>query len=182
MEIIETGFKDLIVIKPLVHADNRGYFFESFNHDDFHKAGINFTPVQDNESKSSKGVIRGLHYQLSPHQQAKLVRVVQGKIFDVALDLRRSSPTFGKWYGIELDSDGKSQLFIPGGFAHGFSVLSDIAIIQYKVDDVYNRLSERGISLYDPELKITWPTGRATPVISEKDLKNPSFREAEYNF
>jgi|SRR5664280_194439 len=182
MEIIETGFKDLIVIKPLVHADNRGYFFESFNRDDFHKAGISFTPVQDNESRSSKGVIRGLHYQLSPHQQAKLIRVVQGKIFDVALDLRRSSPTFGKWYGIELDSDGKSQLFIPGGFAHGFSVLSDIAIIQYKVDNVYNRLSERGISLNDPELKIKWPTGGATPVISEKDLKNPSFREAEYNF
>jgi dTDP-4-dehydrorhamnose 3,5-epimerase len=127
-------------------------------------------------------VIRGLHYQLSPHQQAKLVRVVEGKIYDVALDMRRSSPTFGKWYGIELDSDGKSQLFIPGGFAHGFSVLSDIAIIQYKVDNVYNKLSERGISLNDPELKIIWPTGGTTPVISEKDLKNPSFRKAENNF
>jgi dTDP-4-dehydrorhamnose 3,5-epimerase len=182
MEIIETGFKDLIVIKPLVHTDNRGYFFESFNHDDFQKVGINFIPVQDNESKSSKGVIRGLHYQLSPHQQAKLVRVVEGKIYDVALDMRRSSPTFGKWYGIELDSDGKSQLFIPGGFAHGFSVLSEIAIIQYKVDNVYNKLSERGISLNDPELKIIWPTGGTTPVISEKDLKNPSFRKAENNF
>ena len=182
MEIIETGFKDLKVIKPLVHADNRGYFFESFNCDDFQKAGINFTPVQDNESKSSKGVIRGLHYQLSPHQQAKLIRVVEGKIYDIAVDLRRSSPTFGKWYGIELDSDGKSQLFVPGGFAHGFSVLSDIAIIQYKVDNVYNRLSERGISLNDLELKIVWPTGGATPVMSEKDLKHPSFMEAEYNF
>jgi dTDP-4-dehydrorhamnose 3,5-epimerase len=182
MEIIETGFKGLIVIKPEVYADNRGYFFESFNRDVFHKEGIDFAPVQDNESKSSRGVIRGLHYQLKPHQQAKLVRVVQGKIFDVALDLRRSSPTFGKWYGIELDSDGKSQLFIPGGFAHGFSVLSDIAIIQYKVDNVYDRLSERGIALNDPELKIEWPACGAAPVISEKDLKNPSFREAEYNF
>jgi dTDP-4-dehydrorhamnose 3,5-epimerase len=182
MEIIETGFKELIVIKPLVHADNRGYFLESFNSDDFRKAGISFTPVQDNESKSSKGVIRGLHYQLNPHQQAKLIRVVVGKIYDVAVDLRRSSPTFGKWYGIELDSDGKSQLFIPGGFAHGFSVMSDIAIIQYKVDNIYNRLSERGISLIDTELKIKWQTGGATPVMSEKDLKLPSFREAEYNF
>ena len=182
MDIIETGFKGLIVIKPEVYADNRGYFFESFNRDTFLKAGIDFAPVQDNESQSSRGVIRGLHYQLRPYQQAKLVRVVRGKIFDVALDLRRSSPTFGKWYGIELDSDGKSQLFIPGGFAHGFSVLSDNAIIQYKVDKVYNRLSERGISLNDPELNIKWPECRAEPVISEKDLKNPSFREAEYNF
>ncbi|MGD0342063.1 MAG: dTDP-4-dehydrorhamnose 3,5-epimerase [Bacteroidales bacterium] len=182
MEIIETGFKDLIVIKPVVHADSRGYFFESFNRDDFYKAGIRFIPVQDNESKSSKGVIRGLHYQLKPHQQSKLVRVVLGRIFDVALDLRRNSPTFGKWYGLELDSDGKSQLFIPGGFAHGFSVISDIAIIQYKVDNVYNKSSERGISVNDPDLKIAWPTGGAAPVISEKDLKSPFFREAEYNF
>jgi dTDP-4-dehydrorhamnose 3,5-epimerase len=182
MEIIETGFKDLIVIKPLIHADNRGYFFESFNCDDFQKTGISFAPVQDNESKSSKGVIRGLHYQLYPHQQAKLIRVVVGKIYDVAVDLRRSSPTFGKWYGIELDSDAKSQLFIPVGFAHGFSVISDVAVIQYKVDNGYNILSERGISLNDPVLKIAWITGGATPVISEKDLKLPSFMEAEYNF
>jgi dTDP-4-dehydrorhamnose 3,5-epimerase len=182
MEIIETGFKGLVVIKPLVHADNRGYFFESFNHSDFHRAGINFSPVQDNESRSSKGVIRGLHYQLRPHQQSKLVRVVQGKIFDVALDIRRNFPTFGKWYGIELDSDDKLQLFIPGGFAHGFSVLSETAIIQYKVDNVYNKFSERGIFLNDTDLNIVWPTDGAAPVISEKDLKNPSFREAEYNF
>jgi dTDP-4-dehydrorhamnose 3,5-epimerase len=182
MEITETGFKGLKVIKPVVYPDSRGYFFESFNYDAFNKAGIDFTPVQDNESKSSRGVIRGLHYQLKPHQQAKLVRVIQGKIYDVALDLRRGSPTFGKWYGIELDSDCKSQLFIPGGFAHGFSVLSDIAIILYKVDNVYDKMSERGISMNDPELNIKWPTGGAAPVISEKDLRNPSFREAEYNF
>jgi dTDP-4-dehydrorhamnose 3,5-epimerase len=182
MDIIETGFKGLIVIKPTVYADNRGYFFESFNHDIFQKAGIDFSPVQDNESKSSRGVIRGLHYQLKPHQQTKLIRVVQGKIFDVALDLRRSSSTFGKWFSIELDSDSKSQLFIPGGFAHGFSVLSEIAIIQYKVDNVYDKLSERGIFLNDPELDIKWPTYEEPPVISEKDLKNPSFRDAEYNF
>jgi dTDP-4-dehydrorhamnose 3,5-epimerase len=182
MEINETGFKGLVIIKPLVHADNRGYFFESFNHSDFHKAGISFSPVQDNESRSSKGVIRGLHFQIKPHQQSKLVRVVQGKIFDVALDLRRNSPTFGKWYGIELDSDDKLQFFIPGGFAHGFSVISETAIIQYKVDNVFNKSSERGIFLNDPDLNIMWPTDGAVPVISEKDLKNPSFREAEYNF
>jgi dTDP-4-dehydrorhamnose 3,5-epimerase len=182
MEIVETGFDGLLVIKPQVFRDNRGYFLESFNQEVFKKAGINFFPVQDNESRSSKGVIRGLHYQLKPNQQAKLVRVVQGKIFDVAVDIRAKSPMFGKWFGIELDSEGKSQLFIPAGFAHGFSVLSDIAIIQYKVDRTYNKLSERGISLNDPELKITWSTGGAAPVISEKDLKNPPFREAEYNF
>jgi dTDP-4-dehydrorhamnose 3,5-epimerase len=182
MDIVETGFKGLKVIKPTVFTDNRGYFLESFNRETFRKAGIDFSPVQDNESKSSIGVIRGLHYQLKPYQQAKLIRVVQGKIFDVALDLRKSSSTYGKWFSIKLDSDSKSQLFIPAGFAHGYSVLSEIAIIQYKVDNVYDKLSERGIFLNDPELNINWPTGEILPVISEKDLKNPHFREAEYNF
>ena len=182
MEIIETGFKGLLVIKPAVFNDKRGYFFESFNMDTFRDAGISFTPVQDNESKSSKGVIRGLHYQLKPHDQSKLIRVFTGKIYDVALDIRRDSPTFGKWFGIELDSESKNQLFIPKGFAHGFSVLSDIAIIQYKVDNTYNRLSERGIALNDPDLAIDWKTGKIIPVISEKDMKNPPLSQAENNF
>src|SRR5664280_1135105 len=140
MKIIETGFRGLLVAKPVIYTDSRGYFFESFNQTAFQDAGISFSPVQDNESKSVKGVIRGLHYQLNPFPQAKLIRVVSGKIFDVALDIRRDSLTFGKWFGIELDSENKDQLLVPHGFAHGFSVLSDIAIIQYKCDNIYNCL------------------------------------------
>jgi dTDP-4-dehydrorhamnose 3,5-epimerase len=182
MKIIETGFKGLVVIKPKIFKDPRGYFFESYNQVALNNAGITFTPVQDNESKSSKGVIRGLHYQLTPHAQAKLIRVIEGKIFDVALDLRKNSRTFGKWFGIDLDSENKDQVLIPAGFAHGFSVLSDTAIIQYKCDSVYNPEHERGIFLNDPYLDINWKTGSATQIISEKDLKQPLFRDAEYNF
>ncbi len=182
MKIIETGFKGLTLIKPTIHTDTRGYFFESFNLITFQNAGISFTPVQDNESKSVKGVIRGLHYQLNPFPQAKLIRVVMGKIFDVALDIRKESLTFGKWYGIELDSDTKDQLLIPHGFAHGFSVLSDIAVIQYKCDSVYNAEYERGINLNDPALDIYWKLGSTVPVISEKDLAQPLMRDAEINF
>jgi dTDP-4-dehydrorhamnose 3,5-epimerase len=182
MEIVKTGFNGLVVIKPDVFTDSRGYFFESFNTASYKNAGIDFLPVQDNESRSSKGVIRGLHYQLRPYHQAKLIRVIEGKIFDVALDIRKDSPTFRKWFGIELDSNSKTQLFIPGGFAHGFSVLSDIAVILYKVDNIYNKLSERGINLNDPDLNIDWKLGNVSPVISEKDLKNPLFRDADNNF
>lgn len=182
MEIIETGFSGLVVIKPSIFADNRGYFFESYNQETYRKAGLHFTPVQDNESKSSLGVIRGLHYQLRPYDQAKLIRVIIGRIFDVALDLRRDSSTYGKWFGIELDSGSKMQLFIPKGFAHGFSVLSEEAIILYKTDNLYNRDSERGIALDDPELQIDWHLGNTKPVISEKDTKNPSLKKADNNF
>jgi dTDP-4-dehydrorhamnose 3,5-epimerase len=182
MKIIETGFKGLIIIKPAIHSDSRGYFFESFNQVVLQNAGISFSPVQDNESKSSKGVIRGLHYQLNPFAQAKLIRVVEGRIFDVALDIRKDSLTFGKWFGIELDSDTKDQVLIPKGFAHGFSVLSDIAVIQYKCDNTYNQQYERGISLNDPDLDINWKSGSSAPVISEKDLRQPCMKDAEYNF
>ncbi len=170
---MKQGLRDLLVIKPAIHTDTRGYFFESFNQTDFKKAGISFSPVQDNESKSVKGVMRGLHYQLNPFPQAKLIRVVAGKIFDVALDIRKDSLTFGKWFGIELDSETKDQLLIPHGFAHGFSVLSDIAIIQYKCDNFYNPKYERGINLNDPALDINWKLGSTVPIISEKDLKQP---------
>jgi dTDP-4-dehydrorhamnose 3,5-epimerase len=182
MKIIETGFKGLIVIKPKIFKDERGYFFESFNQVTLSNAGISFTPVQDNESKSSKGVIRGLHYQLMPFAQAKLIRVVEGKIFDVALDLRKNSLTFGKWFSIDLDSETKDLVLIPKGFAHGFSVLSDTAVIQYKCDNVYHTQYERGIFLNDPHLDINWKTGSTTPLISEKDSKQPLFRDAEFNF
>jgi dTDP-4-dehydrorhamnose 3,5-epimerase len=182
MKIAETGFKGLKVVHPDVFTDSRGYFFESYKYETFLKSGITFNPVQDNESRSVKSVIRGLHYQLNPFGQAKLIRVVVGNIFDVAVDLRKGSETYGKWFGIELDSENKIQLFIPAGFAHGFSVLSDTAIIQYKCDNAYNPVYERGISLKDPALNIDWKTNLSTAIISDKDLKHPSFKEAEKNF
>jgi dTDP-4-dehydrorhamnose 3,5-epimerase len=182
MKTIETEFKDLIIIQPQVFSDARGYFFESFKQEAFIEAGLLFKPVQDNESKSVKGVIRGLHYQLKPFEQAKLIRVVTGKIYDVAVDLRTESKTYGKWFGIDLDSDSKTQLFIPKGFAHGFSVLSDTAVIQYKCDNIYNSRYERGIALNDPFLNIDWKVGETDRIISEKDMKHPLFKNAVKNF
>jgi dTDP-4-dehydrorhamnose 3,5-epimerase len=182
MKIVATGFKGLIIIKPKIYTDSRGYFFESFNQVSFANEGLSFSPVQDNESRSSKGVIRGLHYQLLPYPQAKLIRVVSGKIFDVALDLRKDSLTFGKWFGIELDSENKDQLLIPQGFAHGFSVMSETAVIQYKCDSVYNAQYERGINVNDPALDIYWKLGSTVPVISEKDQAQPLMKDAEFNF
>jgi dTDP-4-dehydrorhamnose 3,5-epimerase len=182
MKIIETGFNGLLEIIPAIYADKRGYFFESFNGNAFRDAGISFFPLQDNESKSSKGVIRGLHYQLKPSDQSKLVRVIEGKILDVALDIRQASPTFGKWYGVELDSETKNQLLIPRGFAHGFSVLSEVAIIQYKCDNIYNPLYERGIAFNDPELNINWKIREPDRIISDKDMKHPLLKDAENNF
>lgn len=182
MKIIETGFDGLVIIKPTVFTDTRGYFFVSYKQSTFLEAGISFTPVQDNESKSVKGVIRGLHYQLKPFEQAKLIRVVVGKIFDVAVDIRKNSATYGKWYGIDLDSENKSQLYIPRGFAHGFSVLSETVIVEYKCDNVYNPKFERGISLKDPSLLIDWKLGNTNSTISEKDLKHPDLKDADNNF
>ncbi len=182
MKITESGFEGLLIIEPKVFADSRGYFFESFNAEVLKKEGIEFTPVQDNESKSSKGVVRGLHYQLAPFAQAKLIRVVEGKIFDVGVDLRKNSSTFLKWFGMKIDSESKTQLLIPRGFAHGFSVLSDYAIIQYKVDNTYNRESERGIIYDDPELGIDWNLGQTTRIVSDKDRENRLLKDAEFNF
>jgi dTDP-4-dehydrorhamnose 3,5-epimerase len=182
MKITETGFEGLYIIQPKVFSDSRGYFFESFKLETFLMAGIPFNPVQDNESRSVYGVIRGLHYQLNPFAQAKLIRVVVGKIYDVAVDLRKNSLTFGKWYGVELDSENKTQFFIPKGFAHGFSVLSDIAVIQYKCDNLYQPQYEKGISVKDPDLKIDWLIENIEPVISNKDQNQPRFRDAEINF
>ena len=182
MKIKETGFEGLYIIQPKVFSDSRGYFFESFKLETFLMAGIPFNPVQDNESRSVYGVIRGLHYQLNPFAQAKLIRVVVGKIYDVAVDLRKNSLTFGKWYGVELDSENKTQFFIPKGFAHGFSVLSDIAVIQYKCDNLYQPQYEKGISVEDPDLAIDWLIENIEPVISNKDQNQPRFRDAEMNF
>jgi dTDP-4-dehydrorhamnose 3,5-epimerase len=182
MKFTETDFHGLFILEPVVHSDSRGYFMESFNLEVFRKAGISFNPVQDNESSSVKGVIRGLHYQLRPFDQAKLIRVIDGKILDVVLDLRKTSKTYGKWLSVELNSESRKQLFIPKGFAHGFSVLSKTAIIQYKCDNLYRPSHERGIALNDPILGIDWLTSADKAIISEKDLKHPHFRDAENNF
>lgn len=182
MEIIKTPVSDLLIIKPHVFADARGFFFESYNEKNYNEAGINIHFCQDNQSKSGYGVIRGLHYQLYPHSQSKLVSVIQGAVWDVAVDLRTSSPTYGKWYGVELTGENHLQFFIPQGFAHGFSVLSETAVFSYKCDDFYNPASERGIMYNDPALAIDWkiPTGKA--LISDKDTKHSLFKDAEKNF
>ena len=182
MKVIETFIKGLVVIEPTVFADKRGYFFESFNEKQFTDLGLNYKFIQDNESKSTYGVIRGLHYQLEPYAQAKLVRVLQGSVFDVAVDIRKGSPTFGKWFGQELNSENKLQLLIPRGFAHGFSVLSETAVFIYKCDELYNKDAEHGINLFDKSLSIDWKIDTTKNVISEKDKMQPSFNNAEYNF
>lgn len=182
MKKIGTGFEGLFIIEPDVFKDERGYFFESFNKEKFSALGIQFNPMQDNESKSSEGVIRGLHYQLNPAAQAKLIRVVSGVIYDVVVDLRKQSDTFGKWFGVELNDEGKKQLFIPRGFAHGFSVMSEYAVIQYKCDNLYNSHLERGISPFDPVLAIDWKIDVNIKIVSRKDDIAPSFADVEMNF
>lgn len=182
MKIIETPLPGLLIIEPSVFEDKRGYFFETYQQQRYTGAGINSVFIQNNESKSGRGVVRGLHYQLEPYAQAKLVRVVQGTVFDVAVDLRKGSPTFGKWYGLELNCNAKNQLFIPRGFAHGFSVLSETAIFTYNCDNVYNRETERAINAFDPKLKIDWQLDKSEQIVSEKDSLAPLFDDAEYNF
>ncbi len=182
MKITETPLPGLLIIEPSVFEDHRGYFFESYNYQRYIDVGINENFVQNNESKSVRGVVRGLHYQLNPFAQAKLVRVVQGTVYDVALDLRKGSPTFGQWFGVELNSTSKQQLFIPRGFAHGFSVLSDTAVFTYKCDNSYIKDSERAINALDPKLGIDWKLDKSELLISEKDQLAPLFDEAEYNF
>lgn len=182
MKIVETGLPGLVVIEPRVFEDDRGYFFESYQRDRYHEAGIDKPFIQDNESKSVKGVVRGLHYQLGESAQAKLVRVVKGSVFDVAVDLRKGSPTFGKWFGLEIDENNKKQLYVPRGFAHGFSVLSETAIFTYKCDNVYERSSERSINPFDPALAINWKLEGIEAIVSEKDLIAPMFADADMNF
>lgn len=182
MEIIETPIKDLLILKPRVFEDARGFFCETYNKITMHDAGINTNFIQDNLSKSSYGVIRGLHYQLAPYSQSKLVSVVQGTVWDVAVDLRKDSPTFGQWYGVELSLENHLQFLIPKGFAHGFSVLSETAIFSYKCDDYYKQPSERGIAYNDPTLAIDWKIPAEKAIISEKDQKHPAFNAAEMNF
>jgi dTDP-4-dehydrorhamnose 3,5-epimerase len=182
MQIIETGLPGLLIIKPKIFEDQRGYFFESYNQRAFNEQGLQYNFVQDNESLSMKGIIRGLHYQLAPYAQTKLTRVIYGKIYDVAVDLRENSPTYGKWYGKELSSENKEQLLIPRGFAHGFSVLSDKAIVFYKCDNFYHPDSERGISYKDTTLNIDWQIDPEDAIVSAKDKVLPDFSEADMNF
>jgi len=178
MIVKETNLEGCFIIKPKVIQDKRGYFLESFNQAVFKeglKRDINF--VQDNESYSSKGVLRGLHYQKGDYAQAKLVRVIKGKILDVVVDLRADSPTFSKHMSIELSEDNKTQLFIPRGFAHGFLVLSDTAIFSYKCDNFYNKASEGGIIYNDKDLNIDWKLDEKEFIVSEKDLELPTLKE-----
>jgi len=182
VKIIETPIPGLLIIEPQVFADQRGYFLESYNQQKLHDAGISTIFVQDNESKSGRGVIRGLHYQLAPYSQTKLVRVIQGSVYDVAVDCRKGSPTFGQSYGLELSEENKLQFFIPKGFAHGFSVLSETAVFSYKCDALYNPAVERGIRYNDPELKINWKIDSSQANVSGKDTILPLFADAEMNF
>lgn len=182
MRIIKTEFPDLLIIEPKVFEDQRGYFFESYNSMKYQELGINLNFVQDNESKSSYGVIRGLHYQLQPYAQTKLVRVISGKILDVVVDIRQNSPTFGKHFSIELSSDNKTQLLVPKGFAHGFSVLSETAIVMYKCDEFFNPEAERGICYNDSTLEINWKIDPEKAIVSSKDKVHPELANAEINF
>ena len=174
MKFSRAEIPDIIIIQPDVFTDERGYFFESFKQNELNKfLGYDVNFCQDNESKSTYGVLRGLHYQESPFAQAKLVRVIQGSVLDVAVDIRKDSPTFGKPISIELNDQNKKQLFIPKGFAHGFVVLSETAIFAYKVDNYYNKGSDRGIAFNDPGLGIDWKINNQDLQISLKDKKQP---------
>jgi len=170
----------LIIVTPYVFNDERGFFMETFRNDEFEKVGMKQEFIQDNHSKSIKGVIRGLHFQAEPHEQSKLVRCICGEIFDVAVDLRKKSPTFGEWYGLNLSEENKKMLYVPKGFAHGYSTLSEVAEVLYKVDELYSREDERGIKFDDPKLAIEWQV--STPIVSSKDRALPNFDEEEEYF
>lgn len=174
---IKTDIEGLYIIEPRVFGDNRGYFMETYNYEDFKKAGLDMKFVQDNHSKSKKGVLRGLHFQ-TQHAQGKLVRVIKGEVFDVAVDIRKGSKTFGKWYGVYLSEENKKQFYIPEGFAHGFLVLSDEAEFVYKCTDFYHPEFEGGLLWNDPEIGIEWPLeGIEEVILSEKDKKWPTLKE-----
>ncbi len=176
MEIIQTKIPDLLIIKPTVYQDDRGYFFESYNKEKFLSQGIDRNFVQDNESKSMKGVLRGLHFQKPPYAQGKLVRVMKGAVLDVAVDLRKNSSTYGQWASIELTEDNKFMYWIPAGFAHGFVTLEDNTVFFYKCTNVYNKESEGSIRWNDPDLKIDWGNN-LQPILSEKDKIAPLFAD-----
>lgn len=182
MELIATPIKDLLIIKPRVFADARGYFLETYNAERYHEAGIAQNFLQDNMSKSTYGVVRGLHFQRSPYSQSKLVSVTIGRVWDVAVDLRKGSPTYGQWHGVELTDENHLQFLIPRGFAHGFSVLSETAIFTYKCDNLYHPEADGGIMFNDPDLAIDWKIPAEKMLLSDKDTKHPLLREAKVEF
>lgn len=182
MNFIETKIKGLWIIEPKIFWDKRGFFMESYNQRKFHENGITEEFVQDNISRSVKGILRGLHYQLAPHSQGKLVRVTRGAVFDVAVDIRLGSPTFGNWFGYTLSGENKHALYIPPGFAHGFCVLTDEAEFTYKCTAFYAPEAERSIAWNDPQIAIKWPIIPDQNLMSEKDRKAPTLDKAEINF
>jgi dTDP-4-dehydrorhamnose 3,5-epimerase len=182
MTIEKTTIQDLVIITPRVFEDSRGFFFEAYNQAKFNENGIMYNFIQDNQSFSKRGVIRGLHLQINPFAQAKLVRVLEGEILDVALDLRKNSATYGQHFSVVLSAENKKQLMVPHGFAHGFSVLSQTASVMYKVDQLYNKESERGIRYDDPTLAIDWQLSSEGVIVSEKDLILLGFDEIDWEF
>lgn len=177
MEVIKTNIEGVIIIEPRIFKDDRGYFFESFSQREFEEKVCKTTFVQDNESKSSYGVLRGLHFQKPPFAQSKLVRVIKGAVLDVAVDIRKGSPTFGQYVSVELTGENHRQFFIPRGFAHGFSVLSEEVIFQYKCDNFYSPQSEGAIAWNDPDLNIDWHIPAEKVLLSEKDSKHPRLKD-----
>lgn len=182
MPFTTTPLEGLLIFEPRVFEDSRGYFFEAYNRSIFEAEGLSYNFVQDNQSFSGYGVVRGLHYQQNPHAQTKLVRALAGRILDVAVDIRKNSPTYGQVFSVELTSENKKQLLIPAGFAHGFSVLSETAVVMYKCDALYNKESEGGIIYNDPELAIDWQLPDGAAIVSDKDLILPSLKECKNNF
>ena len=182
MPFIKTDFPGLLIFEPVVFEDSRGYFFESYNEKVFSAEGVEIKFVQDNQARSNYGVIRGLHFQLAPYAQTKLIRVLSGSILDVAVDIRKGSPTYGKAYTLELTAENKKQLLVPKGFAHGYSVLSETAEVLYKCDEFYNKQSEGGLLYNDPTLTIDWqiPAGKA--VVADKDRVHPGIDNCVSNF
>ena len=182
MEVVETNIEGVIIIEPRIFKDDRGYFFESFSQREFEEKVCKTTFVQDNESKSGYGVLRGLHFQKPPFAQSKLVRVIKGAVLDVAVDIRKGSPTFGQYVSVELTGDNHRQFFIPRGFAHGFSVLSEQVIFQYKCDNFYSPQSEGAIAWNDPDLNIDWRIPVEEVILSEKDSKHPKLKDLQCVF
>lgn len=182
MPFIKTEFPDLMIFEPKIWEDDRGYFYESYNKNTFSAGGVDITFVQDNQAKSSYGVIRGLHFQHDPFAQTKLIRVLTGAIIDVAVDIRKNSPTYGKAFSIELSEQNKKQLLVPKGFAHGYSVISETAEVFYKCDEFYNKDAEGGIPYNDPELNIDWQIPHDKAVVSEKDMFHPPLKECKNSF
>ena len=182
MEVIKTDIEGVVIIEPRIFKDERGYFYESFSQREFEEKVCRTVFVQDNQSKSSYGVLRGLHFQKPPYAQSKLVRCIKGTVLDVAVDIRKGSPTFGKYVAVELSEDNHRQFFIPRGFAHGFAVLSDEAVFQYKCDNFYNKESEGAVAWNDPELCIDWKVPADKVLLSEKDKQNKCIADADFLF